>query len=144
MDQLLVYARKTVKSLNDASVVSQVSHWNVRGPNFYESHLLFGRIYGGLSELMDPLVESLRACGYSPDFAELSGPGISMSRYDAQYLLELNMDYVMSLSGTLSLFFNYASGYEEDPRMIGLADLLQSQSNAALQNMYLLQAALGH
>ena len=140
----LVYARKTVKALNDASVVSLVSHWNVRGPNYYETHLLFERVYGSLSELMDGLVERLRACGYDPDFAELSGPGISMGFFDAASLIELNLDYVMALSSVLTLFFNFASTAKDDPRMTGLADLLQSMASEVLQVQYLLLAATGH
>lgn len=143
-DNFLVYARKVVKALNDASIVSQVSHWNVRGPNYYETHLLFERIYGSLSEQMDGLVESLRACGYDPDFAEFSGPGISMGFFDAASLLELNLDYVMALSSVLTLFFNFASTAKDDPRMTGLADLLQSMASQVLQLQYLLLAALGH
>ncbi len=140
----LVYARKAVKSLNDASIVSQVSHWNVRGPNYYETHLLFERVYDSLSGQMDGLVERLRACGYDPDFAEFSGPGISMNFFDCKSLLELNLDYVMALSSVLTLFFNFASEAKGDPRMTGLADLLQSMASEILQLQYLLLAALGH
>lgn len=144
MDQLLVYAKKNVKLLNDAAAVAQVSHWNVRGPNYYESHLLFGRIYDDLSGMMDSFIENLRACGYDPDFAELSGPGISMQFFDAGSLLDLTLDYVMALSSGLTLFFNYCEGYKEDPRMVGLANLIQGMSTTALTDLYLLQAAKGH
>lgn len=144
MDQLLVYARKNVKLLNDAAVVAQVSHWNVRGPNYYESHLLFGRVYEDLSGLMDNFVENLRACGYDPDFAELSGPGISMQYFDAGSLVDLNLDYVMALNGGLTLFYNYCEGYKDDPRMVGLANLVQGMATSVLTNLYLLQAAKGH
>lgn len=143
-EDFLVYARKAVKALNDASIVSLVSHWNCRGKDFYETHLLFERIYGSLSELMDGLVERLRACGYDPDFEELSGPGISMVYFDAQSLIELNTDYVMALSSMLTVFFNYASTAKDDPRMTGLADLLQSMASEVLQVQYLLLAAAGH
>lgn len=144
MDQLLVYARKNVKLLNDATVVAQVSHWNVRGPNFNEHHQLFGRIYDDLSGMMDSFIETLRACGYDPDFAELSGPGISMGFFDAGSLVDLNLDYVMALLGGLTLFFNYCEGYKEDPRMVGLANLIQGMSTTTLSQMFLLQAAKGH
>lgn len=145
MDQLLVYAKKNVKLLNDAAVVAQVSHWNVRGPNYYENHLLFGRIYEELSGMMDSLVENLRACGYDPDFAELSGPGISMQFFDASSLIDLNIDYAMSLIGGLTLFYNYCESYKDDPRMIAMANLVQGMATTVLAGpLYLLQAAKGH
>lgn len=143
-EEFLVYARKIVKSLNDASIVSHMSHWNVRGANYYESHLLFDRVYGAIDGLMDDLVERLRACGYNPDFAEFSGPGISMQSYDCYSLLTLTLDYVMALNGMVSLFFEYASSFKGNPSMVGLADYLQSMASEILHKQGLLQQALGH
>lgn len=144
MEELTVYSKKTVKLLNDATIVSHMAHWNVRGSNFYESHLLFDRVYESLNGLMDGLIERLRACGFNPDFDEFSGPGISMQIYDCQFLLTLVLDYVMAVNGMVSLFFDYASSYKGDPRMVGLADYLQSMSSEILHNQGLLQQALGH
>jgi hypothetical protein len=144
MEEFHVYGKKTIKLLNDATIVSHMAHWNVRGPNFYECHLLFDRVYGGLNDLMDGLVERLRACGFNPDFEEFSGPGISMQVYDCMYLTSLTLDYVMALNGMLSLFFEYTSSFKGDPRMVGLADYLQSMSSDILQLQGLLQQAMGH
>jgi hypothetical protein len=142
-EQLFVYAKKTIKLLNDATLVSQVSHWNVRGPNFYESHQLFGRVYEALDSLMDGLVERLRTCGFNPDFEEFSGPGISMQNYDCTYLLNLNLDYVMAINSMAFMFFKYA-GSKDDPAMVGITDYLQSMTNEIVHLQGLLQQALGH
>lgn len=143
-EEFAVYAKKTVKLLNDASIVAHMAHWNVRGPNFYETHLLFDRVYGSIDGLMDGLVERLRACGFNPDFSEFIGPGISMQSYDCLTLLTLTLDYVMALNGMVSLFFDFASGFKGDPSMVGLSDYLQSMANEILHNQGLLQQALGH
>lgn len=143
MEELSVYAKKTVKLLNDATITAHLSHWNVRSHNYYESHLLFDRIYEALDRMMDGLIERLRACGYNPDFAEFSGPGISMSNYECVALLNLNLDYVMSINSMVSLFFRYANA-KDTPEMIGIADYLQSMANELLQVQGLLQQALGH
>lgn len=143
MEEFKVYASKTVKALNDAVIVARMAHWNVRGNNFYESHLLFERIYNELSELQDGLSESLRSFGYNLDFAQFSGPGISMKNYECRYLCGLTLDYVMSLSATLQMFFEFLEGMEGDPRLIGLSNHVQNISDGTLSLMYLLQSRLG-
>lgn len=141
--EFFVYADKAVKSLNDATIVSRMAHWNVRGSNFYEAHLLFERVYNDLGEFMDALIETLRSLGYNPDFEQFSGPGISMGNYDCHYLGSLVLDYVMSLSGAIALFFNMCEGMSDDPRIIGLTNHLQNISDGLLSDMYLLQSYLG-
>jgi len=141
---LEVYSDKVIRSLNDAIMVSRLSHWNVRGSNFYEAHQLFGRIYDELSEFTDGLVETLRAFEYSPSFQIFSGPDISLESYDCHYLANLTLDYIMTLSGTLSVFFEYCEENKgRDPRIIGLSNHLQNISDSVLSDMYLLQAFLG-
>lgn len=143
MEEFSLYANKTVKALNDATIVSRMSHWNVRGSNFYEAHLLFERIYNELGGLQDGLVEALRSFGYNPDFAQFSGPGISMKNYDCHFLGGLALDYVMALSATTLAFFEFCEGMEGDPRLIGLSNHLQNISDELLSIMYLLQSFLG-
>jgi hypothetical protein len=143
MEEFIVYSNKTVKALNDAVIVSRMAHWNVRGNNFYEAHLLFERVYNELGELQDGLSESLRSFGYNLDFAQFSGPGISMQNYDCHYLGGLVLDYVMTLSGTLQMFFDFLESMEGDPRLIGLSNHVQNISDVLLTLMYLLQSYLG-
>lgn len=142
-EELYVHAKHTVKLLNDATIVAHMCHWNVRGLNYYEHHLLFDRVYGALDGLMDGLVERLRACGFNPDFDQFSGPGISMQVYDCKYLLSLLLDYVMAANSITHIFFEYANS-RKSPQMTGLADYLQSMSSEILQLQGLLQQALGH
>ena len=143
MEEFVVYSNKTVKALNDAVIVSRMSHWNVRGSNFYEAHLLFERIYNELGELQDGLSEALRSFGYNLDFAQFSGPGISMQNYSCQFLATLVLDYVMSLSATVNMFLEFCESMEGDPRLVGLSNHLQNISDGLLSNMYLLQSFLG-
>lgn len=143
IEELAVYARKTVKLLNDSTIVSHMAHWNVRGQNYHENHLLFDRVYEGLDGLMDGFIERLRACGYNPNFQEFSGPGISMENFDCTYLLNLVLDYVMAANSAVFMFFKYA-GSKDEPNMVGLSDYLQSMSSEILHLQGLLQQALGH
>jgi hypothetical protein len=143
-EELSVFSNKIVKSLNDATIVSRMSHWNVRGSNYYECHLLFERIYKDLKKLMDPLVEQLRACGFSPDFDLFKGPGIEMEYYDCHSLVELTLDYLMSLSGTIAMFYRFAEEHDHDPRLVAIANQLQASSSVVLNDQFLLQAYLGY
>ena len=143
-EEFSVLSSKTVKYLNDATIVAHLSHWNVRGPNFYEAHLLFDRVYDDLTDLMDGLIETLRACGFNPDFQLFSGPGIEMVDYDAQSLIELNMDYLMALNGAVGMFYNFAEENSQDPRLVGIGNHLQGMAEKVLNDLYLLQAWAGH
>jgi hypothetical protein len=143
-EEFSVLATKSVKYLNDAIIVSRMCHWNVRGNNYYEAHLLFERVYKDLKKLMDPHVEQLRACGFSPDFELFKGPGITMDSYDSKTLVELTLDYVMAANSSIGMFFNFTSEHSHDPRLVGLADHLGGASSAILVDQYLLQSWLGY
>ena len=141
-EEFAVLSNKIVKYLNDATIVAQLSHWNCRGANFYEAHLMFGRIYDDLSGQMDALVEQLRACGFNPDFDLFKGPGISMEYYDCHSLAELVLDYVMALSGTIALYYNFCEEHSKDPRLVAIGNQMQAMSSVVLGDMYLLQSYL--
>ena len=143
-EKFTVLSNKVVKYLNDATIVARLSHWNCRGNNFYEYHLLFERIYNDLGELMDALVEQLRACNFSPDFDNFSGPGITMDFFDAPSLTELNTDYLMALLGVIKTFYQFSEENSQDPRLVAIGNQMQAMSSVVLNDMYLLQAAAGH
>ena len=143
-EEFQVYSGKVVKYLNDSTIVARLSHWNCRGPNFFEAHLMFERIYNDLGELMDGLVETLRACGFDPDFNLFSGPDITMDYFDAQSLVELTQDYLMALNGAVGMFYNFCEENSQDPRLVGIGNHLQGMAESILNDLYLLQAWSGH
>jgi hypothetical protein len=141
-EEFTVFANKIVKYLNDGTIVSRLSHWNSRGKDFYEYHLLFERIYKDLNKQMDPVVEQLRACGFNPDFNLFQGPGISMEQYDVETLAELTLDYVMALSSAVGLFYQFCEENSHDPRLVAVGNQMQTLASVVLGDMYLLQSAL--
>jgi hypothetical protein len=143
-EEFAVFANKTVRYLNDATIVARLSHWNVRGKDFYSAHLLFERVYNDLSDQMDGLVETLRACGFDPDFSLFSGPGVSMGYFDANSLVDLVTNYVMALNSAVGMFYVFAESHKQDPRLIGISNHLQGMAETALNDLYLLQAWAGH
>ena len=42
---------------------SRLAHWNIEGPEFYQYHLLFERVYEIAGAKTDTLAEQARACG---------------------------------------------------------------------------------
>jgi hypothetical protein len=143
-EEFAVLATKSVKYLNDAIIVSRMSHWIVRGTEYYEAHLLFERVYKDLKKIMDPHIEQLRACGFNPSFDMFKGPGIEMTDYDSRSLVELTLDYIMAANGAIGMFFRFCAEHDHDPRLVGLADHLGGTSSTILVDQYLLQAWLGH
>lgn len=141
--ELQPYSKKVIKTLHDVTIVARLAHWNVRGPNFYESHLLFGRVYEDLSGLMDGLVETLRSFQFDPEFEEFSGPGISLDSYDCKDLCILVLQYAASLTASLALFLERIEELDEDPRIPALENHIQNISDRVLAAQYLLQAFLG-
>lgn len=141
-EEFQVLSNKVVKYLNDATIVARMAHWNVRGSNFYEAHLMFDRVYNDLGDLMDPLIEQLRACNFNPDFDLFKGPGISMDYYDCHSTCGLVLDYVMALSGTIAMYYNFCEEHSKDPRLVAVGNQMQSMSSVILTDMYLLQSYL--
>lgn len=141
-EEFAVLSNKTVKYLNDATIVSQMAHWSVMGSNFYEFHLMSSRVYEDLSGLMDPLVEQLRACGFIPRFELFKGPGIEFDHYDCHYLGEIVLDYLLALQSAIAIYYAFAEKHKNDPRLVGVGNQLQTMSSVVLQSVYLLQSYL--
>ena len=139
-EELQVLSNKVVKYLNDAIIVSRMAHWTVVGVNFYEFHLMMDRVYGDLSDLMDSLVEQLRALGFVPTFELFKGPGIEFDHYDCHSLGEIVFDYLLALDGVIGMFYNFAEDHSKDPRLVGIGNQLQAMSSVVLTDIYLLQS----
>jgi DNA-binding ferritin-like protein len=141
-EEFHVIASRLVKHLNNVIITSRVAHWTVRGQDFYQYHLMFERIYDDLGELLDSMIEQLRALGHNPTFQELSGPGIDVPGYDTRTLTELTLDMLISAQAVFTTAFEY-SEEADDARMYGFGDFLQGGLQTMLQVEYLLTSALG-
>jgi hypothetical protein len=141
-EELEVFSRKVVKYLNDSIIVSRMAHWTVVGSNFYEFHLMMDRVYNDLADLMDPLVEQLRAMGFVPTFELFKGPGIEFEHYDCHFLGGIVLDYLLALDGVIGMYYNFAEEHSRDPRLVGVGNQLQAMSSVVLTDIYLLQSYL--
>ena len=139
VDSSLAFA--VLKTQNDLVIASRLAHWNVRGPNFYESHLLFERVYNTAGDKTDTLIETLRPLGYSPTFVEFSGPGGELGTYSAPELINMLMGYAAAYYTAL---VGLNDSVEGDATGLGLLNLLQDLCTDATGIMYLLSAAQGY
>jgi len=133
-------ARDLLKAQNDLIISARLAHWNVRGPNFYESHQLFGRIYDTASEKVDTLVEVLRGLGYNPTFQEFGGPGGELPSYSCMPLIEMLTGYVTSYMATL---LRMRDAVKDESMAAGLVNLIEQLCEDGTTLLYLLSAAQG-
>ena len=133
-------ARQVLKAQNDLVIAARLAHWNVRGSNFYEAHLLFERIYSTASDKVDTLVEVLRGLGYSPSFEEFRGPGGELSTYAVIPLIEMLTGFATTYMAEL---LRARDAVKDEPMAVGLVNLLEQLCEEATGILYLLSAAQG-
>lgn len=133
-------ASELLKAQNDLVIAARMAHWNVRGSNFYETHLLFERIYDSASEKVDTLVEVLRGLGYSPTFEEFAGPGGALPSYACMPLVEMLTGYATTYMAAL---LRVRDAVKDEKMAAGLVNLIEQLCEDATVVLYLLSAAQG-
>ena len=135
------------KLLRNLELLSQQAHWNIKGDNFYQLHLMFERIYREVSGLIDQLAEKGVAMAgsevvdthaFSKLLAEILCSYPSPSRANEPTMiaatgLALVNDYLETLDETYKKL--KASG----AMTMGLDDLLMSYANKIEGFVYLLK-----
>jgi hypothetical protein len=113
-----------VWELRFLSMTAQTAHWRVFGPTAYTDHLLFGRIYEKLDELLDPLAERLTALSKFDD--EKYVCPLSQARYVYKRTKKLfpRLQKALLSSDLASLFF-YEQLLSLTQRMRGLSSELK-------------------
>lgn len=134
-------ASSAIKAKHDLTITAQMSHWTVRGIDFYEFHLLFERIYEEAEKSTDVLIEVLRSLGYTPSFNEFSGPGGTLPSFSGPTLVDLLLNRTMEYYARL---ISFRDALEDEPRAVGLVNLLEELAQTCNTIMYLLTAAKGN
>jgi DNA-binding ferritin-like protein len=134
-------ASSVLKAKHDLTITAQLSHWSVRGPDFYEFHLLFERIYEEADKSTDALVEVLRGLGYTPTFSEFAGPGGTLPSFDGSSLVDLLLTRAMEYYARI---ISFRSTLQDEPRAVGLVNLLEDLAQTCNTIIYLLSASKGN
>lgn len=116
---------------------SQLAHWNAVGQNFYEYHLLFGRLYETLSSHVDSMAEQGRGSSIEiPASVFNSVPEIEWQGcLDlASKMLDLNTRYAASL-----MILRDECERENNPGFVNVIEGFLTDTNTI---SYLLRSAL--
>lgn len=125
----------------------QNAHWSVKGLNFYNSHLLFQRLYEGVQENVDATAEKIMG-NFSNVYLDLNLHLKFMQDLNQNKKVEDSfVDFAqnaLSLEGKLQ---KISSSLKESLTSLnllslGLDDLLASQANDGETRMYLLKQSL--
>lgn len=115
------------------------NHWLTKGQSYYGDHLMFMRIYEGISEEIDGLVEKWVASGEVPDMSVIIGHARAMTKS-----LEGIPDFAtrsLAAEKTLQKVLSEAFDHLESKGQLslGMNDFLAALANAHETAIYLLQ-----
>jgi starvation-inducible DNA-binding protein len=122
---------------------TQQYHWNVEGPDFYEYHLLFQRIYEEVDESIDIFGEQIRTLdAYAPlspkrifDLTSIEDSAVSLKPLEMVRILYNDNNIV--LNSVLDTY-KIAEKFNE----LGLSNFLQDRLTAHKTHLYLLRSVL--
>ena len=109
----------------DLSLQAKQAHWNVRGPDFYQLHLLFDKVYEATQEFVDLIAERATSLGgVAEGAAEVVTKRTTLPRYPLT--IKGGREHVDALSKSLAAFAKIAR------RAIDQADELRDKDTADL------------
>lgn len=118
-------------------------HWNVEGPDFYQYHEFFGKIYEDLQGAIDPIAEHIRAIGeYAPGglqrYSELTSIKDELTLVPASEAVgRLILDNQVVITN-LTTAYHTAEAAEE----LGLANFLQDRIDIHKKLAWMLKASV--
>lgn len=120
-------------------------HWNIEGPDFYEYHKFFKKIYNDLWKSVDDIAEQIRSIGeYAPGslgrFKELS------SIKDEQLILSAKESVKNLIKDNNTVISSMIDAYDEanKSKEIGLSNFLQDRVDAHKKLGWMLKASISN
>ena len=128
----------------DLQTQAKFAHWNVKGHDFYQLHLLFDSIAEHLEEGVDLIAERITALGGRADgTARQAAANSSLKEYDLNALN--GMEHVRVLADRLASLSNAAReaiDRSDDLGDKGTSDLFTEIVRAADKDLYFLESHL--
>lgn len=121
------------------------AHWVTKGNDYYGNHLLFQRLYEGLTEEFDTIAEKMVAF-YGEDAVDTNVLMKKASEWVDQWQKKKSLlDRCIASEEDLQKLFQdvYDALKEKDEITLGLDDFLMATANAHETNLYLLKQAKG-
>jgi starvation-inducible DNA-binding protein len=128
----------------DFQTQAKFAHWNVKGNDFYQVHLLFDAVAGHAEEHIDLIAERITALGGTAfGTVRMSAQSSSLPEFEATG--RGSMEYVRALAATLAKHGNAireAIDKAEELEDIGTSDLFTQISRELDKDLYFLEAHL--
>ena len=143
MDEL-VQALKTVLANHYAfSLKAQNFHWNVEGPDFFQYHGLFEKIYDEVYDSVDTIAERVRTLGaYTPGsfsrYSELSQIEDQVEIPNAQSMIQKLLADIQVIQTSVKMCYDLA----EQTGNHGLSNLMAERQDAHDKHLWMLNATL--
>src|SRR4051812_11868097 len=140
--QLIAILNARMADTLDVQTQSKFAHWNVKGNDFYQLHLLFDSIAEHVEEWVDMLAERTTALGGRANGTlRQSAAASSIEEYPTDTVK--GMDHVRALSdrlGALGNAYREAVDKCDDLEDQGTADLFTELARKADQDLYFLES----
>ena len=128
--------------LKSLSEYYQMAHWQSKGENFYEYHLLFERLYGSAGDSIDAVAEKLIGIGEGQE--KLNLPEIIKQQYSKIKMLPVNASAEAFLNASIGLENELCAKIEEiEPSYsVGVRNMLGDIADKAEGRKYLIKQCL--
>jgi starvation-inducible DNA-binding protein len=141
MDKLIEAMKRVLADSYAMYIKTHYYHWNVEGPDFYQLHLLFERVYLEVYESIDTTAEHIRALGaYAPGSFGRYG---EMTTIDDENTVPMALEMVNRLAidnqkviATLKI----AQKMAEDLGEVGVSNYLQDRIDNHQKHAWMLRA----
>jgi starvation-inducible DNA-binding protein len=143
-EEMIALLNQHLASTLDLYSQTKQAHWNVKGPQFYQLHLLFDEQAAHASEWVDLLAErAVMLGGYATGTVRMSAAASDLPEFPTD--ITAGMDYVAALVERWSLYANAireAIDAADEAGDATTADLLTEISRQADMDLWFQQAHL--
>ncbi|MBG1263118.1 DNA starvation/stationary phase protection protein Dps [Nostoc commune] len=142
--QIVVLLNQTLAATSDLKTQAKQAHWNVKGTDFYQLHLLFDELAGELEEYIDLVAERVTALGgYAFGTARAAARNSILPEYPLDILD--GKDHVTALSDRYGFYAKHlreAIDKTDDLGDLDTADLYTEISRTIDKRLWFLEAHL--
>lgn len=128
----------------DLVLAAKHAHWNVKGPQFHQLHLLFDEVYGGMTGHVDLIAERIvQLGGTAVGTLEAAAKGTSLKPYPMK--ISAGRDHCEALSSMLAAFGKLVREAINETTALGdidTADMLTEISRDLDKKLWFVEAHL--
>lgn len=149
--QLAALLNQALADTMDLHAQTKQAHWNVKGENFYQIHLLYDRVSEELPELADRLAERVAILGgYARGTVRMAAadseiapfPGAEENQEDDRYGAPSFLTAMAERWATYAAAIREASRRSDELGDPGTADLLDEITHVADRGLWFIEAQL--